>query len=312
MKSALIPTLASIWLLLPASADRLSDVDVQLLMDELKALKDGEKTRSETRFAAARAAFASAVQSEDAAHDLYLKCVEKVQFEDEQLSGQDFREWKRRHKERTDSPEFRRALRHQLNWLTLTLEVAIKEDFADMGPNAMTRLDAIMNDAEDLKGQQGLLRGNVLGTVFATAYKLGGLEIEDWPTAPLVLDQIYDKVIMPPLRRPDEVKALRSAWVKRIKQEGLLVEVWGREGDRNEASVDVARFLTETRPDLQWQMESDLFKAGDEKGAAVRMLTHIRKYLGHQNEAKWIEDFEALVSGGREATTADADDGAGS
>ena len=78
--------------------------------------------------------------------------------------------------------------------------------------------------------------------------------------------------------------------------EGTLADQWGRAGSRNEPGVDMARFLSEKRPDLQWQMETDLFKAGDQKGAAVRMLGHIEKYLGHKNEAKWIEAFEGLVS----------------
>jgi hypothetical protein len=290
----LIPSLLS----LPASADKLSEVDVQLLLEKLEALKKGEKTRSGSRLGTARGAFESALRSDDAAHELYLMCVEKVRFDDEQLSAQAFREWKRRHKDREDTPEFRRGLRHQLYWLTLTLEAAEADNITELGSKALARLDAILADAEELKGQQGLLRKNVLQTVFATAYNLGGLEVnENWPTAPLMLPEIYDQVILPPLRQPNKLSDLRSAWMKRILHEGALADSWGREGNRGSVGVDMARFLSEKRPELQWQMEKDLFKAGDQRGAALRMLAHIEKYLGHKNEAKWIGDFEDLVSG---------------
>ena len=77
-----------------------------------------------------------------------------------------------------------------------------------------------------------------------------------------------------------------------------MVEKWGAPAkSKNEVSAGMDRYLTEQRPEMIWDMEQDLFKAGDEKGAALRMLTHIERYLGHKNETKWIEDFEALIKG---------------
>lgn len=282
---------------LGVSADPLSSLDTELLLERLEKLKNGEKTRSGSRLGTARTAFNSAIRSDDAAHELYLMCVEKVRFDDEKLSSQDFREWKRRHKDREDSPEFRRALRHQLNWLTLTLEAANTDDIGKMGPKAMERLDALIADADKLDGQQKLLRQDVLKSVFASAYSLSGVEIDDWPKAPLMLPEIYSQVILPPLRKPEKVESLKTAWIKRILQEGRMVEEWGREGDKNGPSADMVRFVAEKRPELQWQMETDLFKAGDEKKAALRMLAHIEKYFGHKSEGKWIKAFEALVKG---------------
>lgn len=290
----MISTLA---LSLGAVADELSQVDIQLLMDRLEALSEGEQTRAGSRHGTARSAFDAAMRSDDAAHDLYLKCVEKVRFDDENLSSQAFREWKRRHKDRDDSPEFRRALRHQLNWLTLTLDAVAVEEFGELGPKAMARLDAIAKDADELRGQQGVLKQDVLQTVFATAYNLGGLKIENWPNAPLRLTEVYNQVVLPPLRKSAKLEELRMAWQKRIQYEGSLADSWGRETERGEQSVTMQKFLSEKRPNLQWEMENDLFKAGDQRGAALRMLKHIEKYFGHKNEARWITDFEALVTG---------------
>lgn len=284
-------------LLLSSRADELSEIDRELLLERLEALRNGEQERSGSRLATARAAFGAAAQSDAEAHALYLKCVERVRFEDEKLSGEAFREWKRRHREREDSPGLRRALRHQLIWLLLTLEVADGKAISAVRDKAVTRVNAIMNDAKMLRGQQGILRQSVLRSVFASAYNVGGLKIEGWPQAPLALGEIYDQVILPPLRKKESFESMRNAWIKRILQEGTMVEQWGRGGKDQEESAEMERFVTETRPVLQWQMEVDLFETGDEKASSLRMLAHIEKYLGHKNEVRWIEHFEALVTG---------------
>ena len=299
---------------LGAMAEPLSDVDVQLLLDRLRALRDGEESRSDSRLVVARNAFLAAVQSDAAAHDLYLKCVEKVRFEDEKRSSQDYREWKRRHKERDDTAGLRRALRHQLSWLLLTLELAMNPEGRDaLGEMALERLDAMFRDVKILKNQQRILEGDVLGSVYAVAYGVAGLKVEDWPSGPMQLDTVYEELVFPPLRSPGKLDALRAAWMRRIAHESVLLANWSRPGanrgarpggnrggrreeNRDDRPVGVERFISERRPELLWMMEKDLFAVGDEKGAALRMLKHIERYLGHKNEAKWIAEFEALVN----------------
>ena len=85
----------------------------------------------------------------------------------------------------------------------------------------------------------------------------------------------------------------------RIGHASIMLESWSRPAaDRDERSAAMERFITERRPELVWMMELDLFACGDQKGASLRMLKHIERYLGHKNEAKWIEDFESLVKTG--------------
>ena len=48
---------------LSAGADELSPVDVQLLLDRLEALRNGEKGRRDSRYAVARSAFAAAARA---------------------------------------------------------------------------------------------------------------------------------------------------------------------------------------------------------------------------------------------------------
>lgn len=316
MKPLILTCLAALTLPLGAVPEKLTPLDAQLLLEKLKQLRDGSNERISARYEVAHKAFRAAIQTDAAAHDLYVNCVEKVQFEDEKKKASEFREWKRRHKDRTDTPAFRRALRHQLNWLLLTLEAASepgKRD--DLWPKALERIDSIFKDADDLMGEQGRLRQDVLDTVYATAYGLNGIKIADWPSAPLQISMVYEQLILPPLRSPKTLPNLRQAWEKRILHEGSIHSLWGRpargSGGRQERPADLDKFLAERRPQLQWEMELDLFNVGDQKASALRMLKHIEKHVGHENCAEWIASFQAAVRGETLSPTLPATPGTG-
>jgi hypothetical protein len=304
VKPTIILCLAALALPLPlgAAPEKLTPLDAQLLLEKLKQLRDGSNERISDRYEAAHRAFRAAIQTDAAAHDLYVDCIEKVQFEGENRKASDFREWKRRHKDRTDSPAFRRALRHQLNWLLLTLEAASEPEKRDkLWPKALERIDLIFKDADDLLGEQGRLRQDVLDSVYATAYGLNGIKLADWPTAPLQISMVYEQLILPPLRSPRTLTELRQAWEKRILHEGSVHNLWGRpsrgSGGREGRPAELDKFLAVRRPQLQWEMEMDLFSVGDQKASALRMLKHIEKYVAHENCAEWITSFQSAVRG---------------
>ena len=196
--------LAPLALPLSAEPEKLSDLDAQLLLEKIKELQEGSDERISARYKTAVSAFRSAVQSDTATHELYLKCIEKVNFEDEDRKASEFRDWKKRHKERTDTPAFRRALRHQLNWLLLTLEAASNPDqTSKLWSKALDQIDTIFSDAEDLRGSQSILQQTVTNTIFAEAYNIEGIELGEWPMAPLQLEAVYEEAEYPLVIDPD-------------------------------------------------------------------------------------------------------------
>lgn len=281
----------------------LSEVDRQLLLERLAEIKNSSDSTVKGRLQVALTAFRKGRASDSAAHDLYLDCIEKVRFEDELKKTSEFRDWKTRHKERTDTPAFRLALRHQLNWLVLTLEVAAAKDSNTYGDRAIEVVDSILKDAEKLKGQEKILRESALQSVFAEAYSVKSQKIESWPTSPLDLATLYDSIVLPPLRDGSSATSLRKAWLKRIEQEGLFLENWtatsSSDKDRKPA---FEKWLKEDRQNLLWNMEVDLFRCGDEKGASIRMLQHLKENLNHKSAPRWITQFTSLVEGGPTAT----------
>ena len=281
----------------------LTDLDVEELLERLDDLEEGAGGRQAIRLGAAKAALSSALKNEAAAWDLYTNCVEKVQFIDQGRPPQAFREWKRNAKDRL-GPQFPLLLRHQLNWLLMGIEVAgAAEVTPAMSAKGIERLDQLVKDLPDMSAHENALREeNVMKSAFAKSYGLDALALENWPGEPLKIEEVYNNFILPPLRNPKSLAALKTAWTKRIEQEGFIaIPGAAAKGVRDE--VREARrkvFLEEKRPQLLWDMEVDLFKAGDQRGAAVRMVEHIKKNHGHKNEGKWIGEFKELIGAGEE------------
>lgn len=306
-KRHLVVTLVTIWAPLAGNAvpepEVLSEADRIAVEEKLEKIQQLSEDRVSGLYRRAIQDFRSAIQSETATMELYLKCVEKVRFTDEQRKASEFREWKRRNKERLGSSSMRMALRHQLSWLLLSIEAAKRDgDLSEMGSRAITHLNQIFDNAEVLKPHRNVLSQNALGSVFARAYSLN-IKVEDWPKSALDIGNIYDKVVLPPLRSVDRIPALRTAWKNRIIHEGQVKEKWSEREESSRIGTkdalrppDLEKFLAERRPELLWEMQVDCFKAGDEQTSAVQMLTHLETYLTHKNAPEWIEELQKLIN----------------
>lgn len=292
-----------------ASADPLSEVDREALLERLEALRTEAESRVDARFRTATAAFIEAMSSEKAALELYLKCEEIVNFERMQKSTADFNEWKRKHSNRHTDTNFRAALRHQLRWLVLTLQAASVNPQRDrLALEAQKIFDAIMSQAADLADHRDVLQQGVMDSIFAKAYEIKGLKVEKWPMAPAAIQPLYDEILLPPLRQPDRLNELSAAWTKRMIHESIIADLWtGKPGEKPKTgarSPEYEKFMSNTLPKLQWEAEVDLFKAGDQRGAAMRMLTHIEKHIAHEAAAGWATTLTALLQTAPEAIPA--------
>ena len=286
-----------------ARSEPLTAADREALLESLEKLRQTADSKVDARFRLAIAAYREAMITDDAAVDLYLKCIEKVNFENRQKKDSEFRDWKRKEADRLGEPSFRLALRYQLRWLVLTLQAASdKADVRNLATEAQETVDSVFRDADKLQSQGALLGQPVTSTVFARAYEIGGLDNEKWAPSPVQLEQIYEKIIFPIYRFPDRVDSLRAAWNRRIQQEGIKISIIAAtgEGKRNALSTapqspEEEKFIAETVPELQWQMEMDLFRSGDETAAAMRMFQHIEKYISHRSARDWSEEFSTLL-----------------
>jgi hypothetical protein len=291
-----------------ASAQALSETDREALLESLEKLRESVDSRVDAKYRLALAAYRKAAASDDAAMELYLNCIEKVNFQDRSRKAADFRDWKRKESDRLSEPGFRLALRHQLRWLMLTLQAASeKSERTQLAADAQGIVDAIFRDAEKLGNQRETLGQAVTASIFARAYEISSVKVENWPLSPIQLDQVYNDVLLPPHRTASRVSSLRSGWIKRIQQETKIQEYWAGTGrDARSASTpspQYVKFIQEALPSLQWQMELDLFRHGDESGAASRMFAHLEKNISHASVRNWTDQFRTLLSSRPAAVT---------
>lgn len=303
-----------------SSADELTNAEREKLSKQLEELLHKSQETLTQRQATAYKAYKSALQSETAAMELYLNCVELADFENQGKKNSDFRDWKRKEKDRYSDPGFKCALRHQLNWLVLTIEAARadEDDMSKLAPKARTALQNVLADAEQLKGKEGILRQDATNSVFARAYGFGSLKVKDWPKSPLEIADIYDKLVLPPLRDEMNASSVRSAWMERISYEEKALLEWA--AVPKDSSIGMKKemlppayekFMAEQKPKLIWQMERDVFKSGDQTGAATRMLSHISSNIAHNDAIKWAEELQTLIAPEKKATTTTTEDSAG-
>ncbi len=285
----------------------LTSADREALLGSLDKLKEAAEGKMDSKIRTALAAFNSASGSDDAAKDLYLNCLERVNFEDEKKKASDFREWKRKEADKLSQPALKTALRYQLRWLILALRsVSEATDQAKIAADGQQLVNSMFSSPDKLLGQRDLLSQSVLSSVFARAYGVDHFKLSGFPLSPLPVGAVYEKLVLPPLRSAATLDSLQSAWLKRIQQETIMVEGFdggkganvGRKGTPISAVVSPAyeKFLQDTKPRLQWSMELDLFQNGDESGAAVRMLALLKKNLSHPEASEWSEDLQKLLT----------------
>jgi hypothetical protein len=286
-------------------AETLSKSEREALLDRLDKLRNSAEARVDARFRAAISAYTSAVASEASAKEFYLKCVEKVNFTDQNRKTSDFREWKRREGERLSSDGLGLALQIQLRWLILTLQAASeKSDRDQLASNAQSILNTIVTRASTLTNHQQIITQAATSSVFARAYEISDAGSKEWPRAPGDIGAIYEQVIFPPLRARQQADTLRAAWTLRIQQEMTMQENSPSEEAPNRRigmananrPASYGRFIDEQLPQLQWSMELDLYNHGDQRNAATKMLAHIEKNITHKGARKWSEELEKLLA----------------
>ena len=345
-----LPVVFALCLPAVSHAEELTDAQKKEHLERLKKLQEAAEGRADSRFRSAIAAFNAGMASDTAAMDLYIKCVEKVEFEEQKRKSTDFREWKRQKGDEMSKPSFRLALRHQLRWLVATLKAASGTQGRQAAAvEAQQAVDAIVNDARALKDQQGILSQSVMNSVFARAYLLQDVRVAKWPLAPVKainvrqerpwrtgqdeeelqrraerearqetqsadfsfnptgqLGEVYEQVLLPRYRMESTLGDLKALWVKRLQQEDIIYKNWSEDPNQGGrvGTVDAMRspiyekFLAEGLPGLQWQMEVDLYRHGDQKAAAGRMMTLLEKSMSLPAAEKWAEQLQALLSEG--------------
>jgi hypothetical protein len=168
---------------------------------------------------------------------------------------------------------------------------------------AVKAIDSILEDSEALEEEIPwgrdrqpafqVLRESAFESNFVRAYDVASPS--DWPGAPLEIEDVYRKVVLPPYEKEKDFANYRNAWQKMTVQLATLVEMTGQEAETGGKSPAFERFVSDRRPELQWELERNIFNLGDERTAAKNMLSHLEEHAGHESELAWALEFQQLL-----------------
>lgn len=318
-------------------ATDLTPEQIESIRKKFQSIKEGRSEHVTSRNSNAGQVFSGAAQDPRAAMELYLKCVELVDFEKEGRPAEDFKAWKENFERRfdqeptsngfLDKDAFYESLRLQLQYLALTLRASQAEDLKDVFPTLVSYVESL---SRMQKVPTEAMTNSVATSVFARAYELEkDLESnKGWEQVPFNIGGIYEKTILPYLRVEDP-NGLMIAWDKLIEQQKRLVltiekareeELRGlnrdeqirkrseREGNtrrNNERTLmgeyDMNDFTEEVLPQLEWNKLVDMFGYVDQVMGAKGMLDFIEAHKAHKLGQQFMDQFSSIVLGSAEA-----------
>lgn len=288
---------------LHADTGPMTETERLALIDRLDELKARAENHLSKHLGSAASAFARATASNDAAVDLYLDSIKKVRYDEMGRKTSEFLDWKRTQKDLLRDRSFGTALRLQLRWIILTMKVANNEGVnREIAAEAMALLDELYQNPESLGRHLSILTQAANNTIFAQAFDLPPLQDKNWPGSPLSggngryrVDPPFHLAIFPLLRKSGDVDQLAGAWDKRIRYEEIALGFWssGSDGKGNSPARD--EFIAEKLPQLEWDKHEDLYKVGDQRAAAVKMLELLQQNIGHHQACDWEARFRALI-----------------
>jgi hypothetical protein len=283
-------------------------------LGELRAVLEGrfsELNRS------AGEVFKRAAQDPKTAVELYAKCYREVNFT-RQGREDEYRAWEDQQKNNFKDPRFIEGIMVQLRYLALSCDAAEAEKLDDVFPALLAHVESLTS-LNEVPSQQ-VLQG-VNQSVFAQAYKLDELlaRNKQWEMVPFDIPGIYEKTVLPHLRRNDPSRLI-AAWDRRIAQQTQMakfissLEERGGNRDDRKASEAKARqlqdgragnvvrqynaneFQERTLPMLQWARLRDLARYVDQVQGVAGLLAFLKENTEHPRAADWLDDLQSLLS----------------
>ena len=249
-----------------------------------------------------------AMSSNEKAFNFWLDCKKEQDFEMKGKTATEFSEWKRDQIKKTGTDDnFCVGLRLQLHFLMLTVldsHAETAEQEADVAAGALGYVDSLVAfcDKQEtlakgvlgsmMEGGGSAIGGDVLSSIFAKHLKLDGSvnPKKGGATSAGNIDEIYDRMIIEPLRKKKDAAGIASAWTKRIDHTARVAKAT--------KVPEIMDQYTEMKvPDMKFSMYRDQWSAGQQKQAATAMIALISGHPTHKDSNGWMNELKSLASG---------------
>ncbi len=240
----------------------------------------------------------AAAGSNTTAIAFYEQAMRATLFAGQNREQTQFQEWKKKEASDLKDPEFQTAVRLHLTYLVLTLQRANGATTQQILPSLLSYISQVLAD-DDLT-KQDLMKGSVTDGLFAKWYGIGKLfdKLKDWETNPGNWDGMYQKTILPQMRKDKDPRVL-DYWDAKLQREAVRAS-----SSRLALSID--RFNQVRKPSLLWSRAEDLPASGQRNRAITEMFTLVKNYPDHESNAAWIGKLKTILTAGSQPAPAPA------
>jgi hypothetical protein len=268
------------------------------MLQGLQDLKTKQTVTSKSLLAQTITDFSSAASSDASALDFYIEAVRVTQFVGQPHEQTAFREWKKKEIPKLSGPAIRAALRYT----TISLQRSAGATDSQIFP---VLLDYAQDTGSMLSSisDQPIVKQSVTGNIFARWYNIGeqlsGLanggsspgkvdSIDNWESSPGNVDQIYQKFLLPYMRKNRDPRLIQY-WDQKISDETAAAS-------SATAAFSTDRFNQTRRPQLLWSRAEDLIVINQRNQALSEMYTIVKNFPTHPDAAKWIDELQGLLT----------------
>jgi len=269
------------------------------LLGQLEQIEQSVKSSTLDLQLTAVEAFRKAAASPESAYQFFLDCHQELNFTRKGLRVADFRTWRDRNESRYKSPSHMAALQAQLRYLILSIRASSPDTKrAEIVPELATFLNGLVASPTIIREAGDTLRQPVNSTIFAELYGIDQkLSPPNWHLAPLDVDAVYQKTILPFYKAEDPSK-VAAAWDARIALRTEIARAAhgdaAASGDAR-AQEQLDRFKDQSLPSLRWSRAQDLFELGYASTSLQEMLAIIKANPQHPSVPDWIDLLKELL-----------------
>lgn len=294
----------SVALRLPAAPA--AAVDTNALLKELQQIETRQQQATHARLGGLAQRFLEASRADASTERVFLEAIRNISFESKAGDSGRFQDWRKNHKGMLENKAFQAAMRLNLRYVAISLQVAASPDQpppfrevmaylrdlqaarAEFGGNGGLRNDEEQQMLKDLYGKpiaEGLLaQGFILGP---DLQRLTSAETSKWEPTAGGWRQILEIGVRQPLRAVKDPSLLET-WQFEIDA--------GKKGlEGNRAEVANVNFAQLELPRLLWGQAQDMLVLGQQANAVAAMTRVIRTYPQHPDVIIWIGQLRGLL-----------------
>jgi hypothetical protein len=271
-------------------------IDAKSMLASLQDIKQKQADSAKSQLLQTITDFTAACSDDGAALNFYVEAVRVTRFVGRDHEDSAFRDWKKDQLDKLKPSAIRTALRYTM--LSLQRAAGATDDqifpvllgYASDTADILPALDAPGIPGKGRGDDQDILREPVSDNIFARWYNIGGQlsALDNWEPVPANIDGIYQKILLPVMRKNRDPRILKY-WDNKIITER------GRASTET-AAFDTDRFNLTRRPALLWSRAEDEVAIGMRDQGVTDMYNLVKAFPAHPDAAKWIAELEGLLA----------------